>query len=260
MERAKRSKLSREGWRPVQGGNVWINSSGEQLHPDSNKITTPRNVVTSYGRIKMAKVVLWLFAGVTPRSGKITHLNGDNTDNSLNNIKYTSLFECGDVEVADRDKLTTAIRCYFSIDHKAKPKAGDNYIKTLLDSIVEVRNFTNRRAKEPYISIFADWLGCNHHQPRNAVEVAEIHGLPIRDTRTIIAHHLNNLTSEVCEDLNAGLLELQPYIETKRERYKRITQMLHAHGVKRPHSKSPQKEWRDLVTEIQSMPTDHPEN
>ncbi len=255
MERQRRNELLREGWRQIPTSQRWINDKGELLTPDTNKITTPRNVITPHGRIKIAKAVLWLFGGVTPRSGQITHLNGDKEDNSLNNIKYSALFNRSERETIDRDNLRTAIRCYFNIDRKAKPDLCDGITRTHIGLLAELRSYVERKANEPFISIFGEWLGDGITLSLNTTEIARKHAMAVRDIRLIVARYLNALTSEVCDDLDEGELSLQPYLETASERRQRITKILHNRGLKRP---SPPRYPADIEREMLRLTIEPP--
>lgn len=255
MEIAKRNKLTREGWREIPTSQKWLNSKGEVLNPNTNSISSPRNVATPHGQINTAKAVLWLFAGVNPRSGQITHLNGDKRDNSLDNIEYNTLFDKSEYEQIDRTKLYTAIRCYFNIDRKAKPTPGDYLTQIHIEMLAEQRYYIERKANEPHISIFGEWVGNGLTLSRNVKEIAKMHSIAIRDVKTIVAHHLNTLTSEICKDLECGELSLQPYTETASERRQRITKILHRRGLKRP---APPRYPRDIESEMLRLGIDPP--
>lgn len=233
MNREKCKQLRAEGWREIPETEKWINVKGEQLNQRTGKVQKVQKVSTTYGKIKVEKVILWLFKGQTPRSGQIIHINGDKANHTPENVKYASLNECVNKEIVNRADLLGALRCYYEIDRKEKPNTGEFITRLRLKDIANYRRYTERNKKEPFFDVFADWLNVDITQIQNIKQIADKHDLGIRDTRTIIARYVNRLTSEILNDLQVGKLRLLQYIENKRERRKRETKELHSNGYKR---------------------------
>lgn len=201
---------------------------------NTGKIRKAITVKTKYGFIRTEKAVLWAFKGETPRSGKVVHLNGDRADFTPENLKYSTLKECRQTEKVNTGRLHTALRCYFKIDKKYKPRLQDGITKMNLKLIVDKRKFIPGGNGKPVFNVLETYLG---EWSATAKKIAESHNITIRDARTIIAKYINQLTDEIIRDLDAGKLEIQPFAPTKRDLRKKETELLHEFGLKRSHSK-----------------------
>jgi len=229
MDREKRKQLYAAGWRPIPDAAFWLNSKGEQIDTQTGKTKIPRSVQTPHGNISTEKAVLWLFGGITPRKGQVTHIDGNKANKALENLKYSSLALAATPETVNRADLLRAIRCYCQIGRMDKPIVSDFMTRLYLQIVAKARNYAAAHSKEPHFALFANWIDNRATIP----DAAKAHGVGIRDARTIIARYVNTLTGEAVADLQAGRLELQPYLPTARELRQRETALLHAHGVKR---------------------------
>jgi hypothetical protein len=136
-------------------------------------------------------------------------------------------------EAVNKENLRTAIRCYWKIERKGKLTWYDIVTRLQLQTIYQNRpNFEKTHKNKPYYNVFKDWI---LHPLRGKYEQtpAEIGRFDLPAMYQIKAHYLNLFTSEICSDLQNGLLILQPFHETQKEKRQRETVLMHEYGIKR---------------------------
>lgn len=230
MNNTTKSKDVRKGFKRIPKTDVAINDSGTVYNINTGHTRTPRNIITPiYGRIVTEKVILWLFANEVPRIGSIMHLDGNKSNKSLANIKYATPKELATAVKLNRTNLITALRCYFSIDKKSNPHTNQLETKILLSSIAQTRSFHVNNENEEFYKVFNDWLS---DYTRTIIEVSKMNRLAIRAGKNAVYMFTNKLTSEICNDLRAGLLIKQPYLLTKSEIRRDETEKFLKYGIK----------------------------
>lgn len=230
MNNTKQSKTLRNGFKSIPKTDLAINEFGTVYNITTGHTRTPQNIVTpTHGRITVEKVLLWVFKNETPRSGHIMHIDGNKSNKSLTNIKYTTPKELVTAVKLNRTNLVTALRCYFQINKKSKPDINQLETKILLSSIAETRAFHISNENKEFYGVFDDWLSDYN---RTIVEVSKMHRLAIRAGKNAVYMFTNKLTSEICNDLKAGLLIKQPYLLTKSEVRREETEKFLKYGIK----------------------------
>lgn len=86
----------------------------------------------------------------------------------------------------------------------------------MLKLIAEKRFFFAENANEPFLDVYLDCLN-TYHIPVSVTQ--KKHQLNAREWYNITAHYTNKLTRAICQDLEAGKLDLLPYQLTRREKY-----------------------------------------
>ncbi len=216
-------------------GKVWKNG----------RLSNPKTISTEYGEIRTAKVVLWLFKKETPRNGTIIHLDGNKSNNSVQNVKYARLPLPFEYENLNNEKINLAIRSCCKIDQKEKIQISILTIRMALASTFEEIKFTPS-IDNGYYYIFKHWIEKPLINPK---ELTELYNLSIRDFRVIRNHYLNEFTAYVVS-LNKPL---EPYNLTKREEQKELTAQLHGIGIKRTKKLSPKQQlekWNKRMKEV----------
>lgn len=253
MKRKKQSKAIRKGFKSIPKTDLTINEFGTVYNITTGHTRTPRNIVTpTYGRITVEKVLLWLFSNEEPRSGQITHLDGNKLNKSLTNIKYTTPKELATAVKLNRTNLVTALRCYFQINKKSKPDINQLGTKILLSSIAETRAFHINNENKEFYGVFDDWLS---NYELTTAKVAQMHDIGQRACKNAVNMFTNKLTAEIIKDLKAGLLKKQPFSLTQREKRKEATKMLHEFGIKRP---APFRVPTDIKAKFDKIGIKHP--
>ena len=228
MEKRNKKQLQAEGFKKIPYCvGVWLKADGTAYNANTKRISKPRTITTQGKEWQTEKVILWLFKGIAPRSGQITHIDGNARHKQPENLQYSSICGLLPKETVNNENLRTALRCYISIDNKAKPRINDFIIKSNLRFIYQKRDFDTRHNKKPFFNVFRAWISETPKEPKQP------ENLTPRERNTIIAHFLNLFTSEICKEYEAGALELQPYHQTKREKRKNETKLLHEFGIKR---------------------------
>jgi len=90
MKRQKRNELRAAGFKPVPLSDWWVNGAGETYNQRTGRISRPRFIKTNGGGFCIEKAVLWMFAGIPPRGGQITYIDGNKENKTVENLKYTS--------------------------------------------------------------------------------------------------------------------------------------------------------------------------
>lgn len=230
MKRKKQSKAIRKGFKSIPKTDLTINEFGTVYNITTGHTRTPRNIVTpTYGRITVEKVLLWLFSNEEPRSGQITHLDGNKLNKSLTNIKYTTPKELATAVKLNRTTLVTALRCYFQINKKSKPDINQLETKILLSSIAETRAFHISNENKEFYGVFNDWLS---NYELTTAKVAQMHDIGQRACKNAVNMFTNKLTAEISNDLKAGLLIKQPFLLTESEKRKEENEMFLKYGIK----------------------------
>lgn len=235
----KQSKYLPNGFKLVKNSDLAINDLGAVYNIKTKRTRKPKTVTTKYGRITTEKAVLWVFNNETPRNGHITHIDGQKSNKSLENIKYSTLellttpenFKT--TEPLNKTNLRKAINCYFPIGDNARPNTNQQETKMFLNDIAAKREFHIKNENEPLYKVFSDWLTC---KSINAVKAGKMNGITYRGALSVINLYVNRLTAEICNDLNNGLLNLQPFVHIQREKRKAETKALHKKGIKRTAS------------------------
>lgn len=160
----------------------------------------------------------------------------------------------------NRENLKKVIRCYYRIDKKHHPALNDYLTKMYLCEIVNRRRFIER-STNPEIKVFAYWLGLNDPTnpttPTVAQTANQFHTSPPK-VQKLNASFINLLIDEVLKDMECDLLCEKPYFETKSERRKRETELLHESGLKRPPALNLPKEIRRQFRELELKPPTAP--
>ena len=228
----KQSKTILKGYKRIPKTDLAINKLGTVFNIKSGHTRTPRNIVIpEHGRIVIEKVLLWVFKGETPRKGQIMHIDGQKSNKSLENIKYKTPLEFSRRVELQRTNLTTALRCYFQINKKAKPDTNQPETKVFLWFIAVKRAFFIENHKEPLFDVFFDWL---NGKEITTPKVAKMHDITQRTAQRVINRYTNKLTSSVCNELKAGVLTLQPYLPTQSEKRKAKEKLFNEFGITPP--------------------------
>jgi len=231
-------ELKTEGFKPVKGfESLFINETGRVYNLKTGKYLKPnaRNYIQSENKyLSVPKLVLMTFEGKKYQNGKIVYLNGNKTDLSKENIKYSRLFAKQQPAKVNKADLLTAIRCYFEVDHKFK--TTDHFRTRLyLQSITKKRDFFYKNRNKPFIKLYFTYIGLDSINKRNIAETAKLHRLPVRDCSIIINSFTNSLINEVLQDTKNGILheiEFKPKQPTQTDKVRQINQYLTEHGQK----------------------------
>ena len=227
-----KSKVIKKDFKRIPKTSLAVNKFGEVYNIKSGHTRTPRNIVIfEHGRIVVEKVLLWVFEGETPRKGQIMHIDGNKSNKSLENIKYTTPKEFLTPEKLQRTNLMTALRCYIQINKKAKPDTNQVETKVYLWFIAVKRGFFIENHKEPLFDVFFDWL---NGKEITTPKVAKMHDITQRTAQRVINRYTNKLTSSVCNELKAGVLSLQPYLPTQSEKRKATAKLYNEFGKTPP--------------------------
>lgn len=228
----KQSETIQKGYKRIPQTNLAVNEFGTVYNIDTGHTRTPRNVVTSqYGRITIEKLLLWVFRNETPRAGHIMYIDGQKSNKSLNNVKYATPKEHVTPVILKRTDLITALRCYIQIEKKSKPNINQLETKVYLLFVATKRAFLIENQNKPFFDVFFDWVSNND---TTAAKTAKAHNISHRAARSVINQYTNKLTASVCNDLKEGVLKMQPFLPTDRERRKAITKLFIEFGIKPP--------------------------
>lgn len=239
-------------------GNVYSLKTGEYLKPD------PKNTIqTETKRLNVPKLILQTFKGETYRAGQIVYIDGNKANTTAQNIKYSRLFEPGKTIEVNQTDLMTAIRCYFEVEKRYTTKDS---IQTRMFArlIISERGFFIDNSKKPYIEVFKTYIeGLQNSLSATAKE----HGLTARDCSIIVNGFINQLISDILQDLKAGVLRIndyQPRKKTETQILKEHNEQRKANGqkplpLKKQSLKESLKEFEKLSNEIKNENT-KPEN
>ncbi len=222
------AQLKKQGFKVVKGyANLYLNQSGVVYHCTKGrylKIVQNRNTISiGTKKVSVPKLILQEFAGETYRAGQIAYIDGDKTNICLSNIRYQRKYPPGEAKRIERDKLLTAIRCYFSVDKNYTP--GNQFLtKEYLRAITESRDFFNIHSQKANIKVFSTYLNGIHAEtiPNSTTKylgalskhaTAKALNLSVRDTETIIENFTALLITEILTEMDAGKLALRPYRE-----------------------------------------------
>lgn len=205
-----RSELKAIGFKPVsQHPEIWVTSNGNVYSTLTGSFLTPNSknlIPLQQGYLSIPKAILQEFGGQKLRDkANLIYIDGNKSNLSLQNLKYSRLFEGKPTKVKESD-LVTAIRCYFEVesDFKAKNSIVRIYLsKMFIESIL----FIKMNAKSPYFSIFSYYC---LNSSSNIAAIAEFHRIGVRDCTQIINSYTNEFTGHILKRLNAGLLNLKP--------------------------------------------------
>ena len=248
MNRKKEIELKKAGYKPVPKSVYWLNSTGKVYNQRTGKTVNPRIIKTDDGGFSIEKAVLWLFAGIPPRGGQIVYLDGNKANIAVENLKYTSVVTLPP-ETVNRENLCRAIRCFYEIDRKAKPRPSNILIRFKLARIYKAVNFAEKHRNKPYFSVFEQWINEYENDVFEPTETAPPEKITVRERQAVKAHYLNLLTAEICAGLDAGIYELKPFALTKAEKRKIYVAKLKKLGVTIPRRKSNKqrlKEWQEI--------------
>jgi hypothetical protein len=246
----KERELRAGGFKPVPDCALWLNANGIGYNPETKRYSKPLRIQTAGAQWKTERVVLWLFKGITPRYGYIVHLDGNDKNKTVENLQYQRIYNALPHETINRANLRTALRCYWEIGSKEKPITSDPFTRIRLKFIYQKRNFAVMHHKEKGMQFFEHWI-LYSTIPTNKLPPETY---TARERQTIIAHLLNLFTSEICSDFQNGLLTLQPFHETKREKRQRETALLHELGIKRKTAARLPKNIREGFVELGLQP------
>ena len=216
-----KAELKQNGFVPIPETQLmhWINSAGVVYDIEKDTTTTPRTIYTNQlGQTKPEKVILWAFKNEKPRHGQIIHINGNKTDKSPENLKYSQLHS-NPPERLDKEALKSVLRCYFEIDKNARPTMQHPTTKIYLSLILHQRGQNIPEMTQKYI------------EGETVANLALKYGLSIRDTSNNINSFFNQLFADILKDKNAGLLFELPYLQTERERRKQVNNFLKQLGL-----------------------------
>ncbi|MDD4992150.1 MAG: hypothetical protein PHR83_07965 [Paludibacter sp.] len=229
-------QLKKDGFRAVQGfESLLINETGKVYNLQTAKYIKPTS--GNYIRIEkeclsVPKLVLLTFKGEQYKSGQIVYIDGNKTNLSKENIKYSRLFTSEQNNKVNAADLLTALRCYFEVDKNFKIR--DNFKTRLyLQHIIEKRGFFAKYKKIQHIEVYLTYLGKHIFEQKSIIDTANAHGLPVRDCLIIINSFTNTLISEILQDLKNGYLhelEYKPKQPTKTDELKQVNKYLTENG------------------------------
>jgi len=137
--------------------------------------------------------------------------------------------------------FATAIRCFFSIDRKAKPITSDIITRLYLGMIYDATYFAVRHENEPYFNVFAKWIS-KYSSVSACINTVFSQPQPpetltARELQSIKNHFINRLTAEICTGLKESVYQLQPYTPTKAEQRKIQAEKWKEYGITPPTKK-----------------------
>ncbi|GHT02009.1 hypothetical protein AGMMS49525_04540 [Bacteroidia bacterium] len=219
---------------------LWLQADGTTYNTDTQRESKPRFIfIQADGqKWKTEKVVLWLFAGIKPRKGKIHYKDGNAANKTVENMQYISTAQM-QPEKVNIENLRTALRCFFELRRNEKPVPQNFETRLKLRMIVDNFISTYKYRNEKYYPVFEKWLHKDFEclQRNETATPAEIQRYTARERQMIIANYINRITAEICEGLQVGTLELKPYQKTKRELYNEKIQLCKQLGIKRKQQK-----------------------
>jgi hypothetical protein len=206
--------LTQKGYKRIKTlPNLFLNDSGQIYDLNTGrKLTAIRNTYIRYcGRyLNIAKLVLLTFKKEQIRGGQIRFIDGNKSNISTQNLEYVTKYN--DRKHIDRERLKTAIRCYFEVEKKYNTK---NHIQTriFLKHIISTRLFYYDYSKRPHIDVFKSYM---NGIINNCANVSKMHGITVRDCNYIINDFINLLVNDILTDMQNGILQTKEY-------YKKLT-------------------------------------
>lgn len=203
-------RLKQKGFKVITGFSyLYINQQGQVFSLITGKYIEPntRNCIRPRGEwLSVPKLVLQEFGMQLYRSGQITYLDGDKSNMSIKNIKYSRIFAPDrTAESVNSENLTKAIRCYIQVTERFN--ANDKlHTRLYLQTITKQRQFFIYYQDSKHIEVFKTYIEGNSKN-----ETAKKHGLGIRDCSVIVNRFINLFVSDVLHEFEAGLLIIQPY-------------------------------------------------
>ena len=155
-------RLKQQGFKVVTGFSyLYINQHGQIFSLITGKYveTNTRNCIRPRGEwLSVPKLVLQAFRRQLYRSGQITYLDGNKSNMSAANLKYSRIFAPDrTVEPINRENLTKAIRCYIQVTERFK--ANDKFQTRLyLQTITQQRLFFIFYQDSKHIEVFKTYI------------------------------------------------------------------------------------------------------
>lgn len=214
MQRSKRAEtihqLKQSGFKLVTGfSSLYVNTQGKVYNLKTGKYLkpTPRNLIKPENEyLSVPKLVLQAFAKQPYRNGQIQYIDGNKTNLSVQNLKYSRIFTPDRTpEPVNRENLMTAIRCYIQVKERFKVNESLQ-TRFYLQSITRQRLFFIHKQDLQHIEVFETYIN-----GANTIKTATKHGLTVRDCSVIVNQFINLLITEILQELENGLLTIQPY-------------------------------------------------
>lgn len=244
--------LKADGFKMVNGfRHLYINSLGSVYNVKTGKFIKGNYIKSENNYLSVAKLVLQAFKNEPYRNGHITFIDGNKENLSIENIKYSRIFEPTQYEETNHSELLKAIRCYFEVERRFNTKETcltRLYVQMILGKrgfLIEKRGFPNFEIYKTFIT------GVSNSIARTAKE----HKLSVRDCAIVVNGFTNLLVKEILQDLEAGLLCVKEYkakAPTQTQVLKQYNEELKAKGLKPvPVRKQSAKEQLKNYTEHQ---------
>lgn len=188
------------GWRDIPGTKLRINRRGELQSIRNGKTMSPRRTIrTDRGGIATAKIVLWLFAGITPRPGQVVFRDGNRKNFGVENVRYRAIdpaeFETGGY--ASRAEMVKCLKSRFRVLEDERG-GFDIQHRVIIRTIAESVGFRLKNAKKPYWDIFVLWLGEKNCLDRlNEGEIARRKNMAVRDVKKVVDYFLGQAVEYV---------------------------------------------------------------
>lgn len=191
---------TRNGWRDIPGTKLRINRRGELQSIRNGKTMSPRRTIrTDSGGIATAKIVLWLFAGITPRPGQVVFRDGNRKNFGVENVRYRAIdpaeFETGGY--ASRAEMVKCLKIRFRALEDARG-GFDIQDRIIIHTIAKSAGFRLKNTKKPHWDIFMLWLGeKNCFDGLNEGEIARRKNMAIRDVKKVVDYFLGRAVEYV---------------------------------------------------------------
>jgi hypothetical protein len=246
------NRLKADGYRMVNGFRfLYINPFGSIYNLKTGKYNKKTYIKLENRYLSVAKLVLQAFKNEPYRNGQITFIDGNKENLSVENIKYSRLFEPNQYEEINHSELLKAIRCYFEVERRFNTKEAC-LTRLYVQMIAGKRGFLIEKRMFPNFEIYKTFITGVSNSIANT---AKAHKMSVRDCAIIVNGFTNLLVKEILQDLEAGLLCVKEYkakAPTQTQVLKQYNEELKAKGLKPvPVRKRSAKEQLKKYTEHQ---------
>ena len=208
-----KQELRKQGFKPVKGFSIYVNKHGKVYSlnkGDFVKVYKNNQININGKNFNVPKLILQAFKGQPYKTGYIVYIDGNKSNLNIENLKYSSLFTNNTHQKLNNENLISAIRCYFQVSPNYKVR---NILKTkiYINKIIEKREFFINHINTQHIEVFETYISLNNLTFTSIEETAKIYNISERDCSTIVNSFINMLSTEILEDLNAGILQTKDY-------------------------------------------------
>lgn len=195
-------EIQNKGYKKTTVKGLYLTNKGEAYNIDTNnhlRIARMGKVIVKGKEYNLAKLILETYKKIPVRKGAILFLNGNNSDYSLNNIKYATGTH---YKAPSEANIIKCIRLYFEVDKNIN--RTHIFFKMHLKAIALKRGFLCLHNEKDF-KLFLSWIE-PFSKSKSALSVDN--GYTVINGTDAINKYLSMLVSECLKDYELGLLKI----------------------------------------------------